>query len=214
MLTTNQPIAARLKSALTGSETRSTVVSTAIHAAVFFAVFGGIFHAAHIAPFKLPGTANGQMMLTYYAAGSPPHAVSDVAVKDPVKQKADVSHTAMTLPVSTPKPAAAPATQEGTGTSPESGIGEGDIKIAQQTYFPYPKPSLSSLPHGTSSDVILNAVIDEHGKIADLTLLKGLGQPIDDVVIATVKQWSFAPATRNGVAIPSEQELHFHYERS
>jgi protein TonB len=44
--------------------------------------------------------------------------------------------------------------------------------------------------------------------------MKGLGQPIDDVVIATVKQWSFAPATRNGVPIPSEQELHFHYERS
>jgi protein TonB len=62
--------------------------------------------------------------------------------------------------------------------------------------------------------VILDAVIDEHGKISDLKLMHGLGQPIDDVVIATVRQWSFAPATRNGVPIPSEQELHFHYERS
>jgi protein TonB len=209
----NPPIAARLKSTLARAETRSTLLSTIIHAAVFFAIFG-VARTAHIAPFKLPGTAKGTTMLTYYAAGSPPHAVSDIPVKDPIKQKADVSHTALTPPVEKPKPAAAPATQQGTGTSPESGIGEGDIKIAQQTYFPYPKPSLSSLPRGTSSDVILNAVIDEHGKIANLTLLKGLGQPIDDVVIATVKQWSFAPATRNGVPIPSEQELHFHYERS
>src|SRR5665213_1061305 len=208
----NRLTAAQLKATLLRS--RSTLISTTVHAVVLFLAFG-VLHRSHIAPFQLPGTEHGLTMLTYYAAGSPPHAVSDIPAKDPVKQKADpISHTALHLPTPKPKPVAAPATQDGTGTSPEAGVGEGDIKIAQQTYFPYPKPSLSSLPHGTSSDVILDAVIDEHGKISDLKLMKGLGQPIDDIVIATVKQWSFAPATRNGVPIPSEQELHFHYERS
>ena len=213
MQTARHPILARAQATLARQDFRSTLLSTLIHAVVLVLAFG-VLHTAHIAPFKLPGTAHGLTMLTYYAAGSPPHAVSDIPEKAPVPQKADASHAALTLPAPKPKPPAAPATHDGTGNSPELGLGEGDIKIAQQTYFPYPKPSLSSLPHGTSSDVILDAVIDEHGKISDLKLMKGLGQPIDDVVIATVKQWSFAPATRNGVPIPSEQELHFHYERS
>jgi protein TonB len=207
----NRLTAAQLKATLLRS--RSALISTLVHAVVLFLTFG-VLHRSHIAPFKLPGTAHGLTMITYYAAGSPPHAVSDIPQKTPVKQKVDTSHAALTAPVSKPKPPAAPAAEEGAGNAIYSGIGEGDIKIAQQTYFPYPKPSLSSLPHGTSSDVVLDAVIDEHGKISDLKLIKSLGQPIDDVVIATVRQWSFAPATRNGVPIPSEQELHFHYERS
>src|SRR5665213_3463741 len=192
----NRLTTAQLRATLLHS--RSTLLSTLAHAVVLFLAFG-VLHTSHIAPFKLPGTAHGFTMLTYYAAGSPPHAVSDIPEKAPVKQKADTSHAALTLPMPKPKPLAAPATQDGTGNSSDDGLGEGDIKIAEQTYFPYPRPSLSSLPHGN---------------ISDLKLMKGLGQPIDDVVIATVKQWSFAPATRNGVPIPSEQELHFHYERS
>jgi len=62
--------------------------------------------------------------------------------------------------------------------------------------------------------VILDAVVDQNGKIAELRLIQGLGPAIDNVVIATVKQWSYTPATRNGVPVVSEQELHFHYERS
>src|ERR1039458_3712309 len=80
-------------------------------------------------------------------------------------------------------------------------------------YFPHPTPDLSGLPHGTEGDVVLDAVIDEHGKIAHLTLLKGLGAPIDQAVIATVQQWCYTPAKKEGIPVPSEQELHFHYQR-
>jgi protein TonB len=111
-----------------------------------------------------------------------------------------------------PKETGAPSAEIGSGTSTQSGLGEGDIKIASQTYFPYPKPDLSSIPDGTHGDVILNAVIDENGKISDLTLLKGLGPSIDNAVIAVVKKWSYTPATKNGIPVPSEQELHFHYD--
>jgi hypothetical protein len=55
---------------------------------------------------------------------------------------------------------------------------------------------------------------DGHGKIAELTLMQGLGPAIDDAVIALVNQWYFVPATKNGVPVPSVQELHFHYERA
>jgi|GEM_PF-1074977 len=205
--------AARVRAAFAGS--RSAVISVAVHAVLLLAIAGVLHRAATVAPYKLPGTAQGTRLLTYFANGTPPHALSDLPAKEPVKDKSvSVQHAAIALPAPKPKQEGAPATDEGKGNSADSGLGEGDIKIAVQTYFPYPKPNLSGLPHGTSSDIILDAVIDEHGKISDLKLMKGLGDGIDETVIATVKQWTFAPATRNGVPIPSEQELHFHYERS
>ena len=45
-------------------------------------------------------------------------------------------------------------------------------------------------------------------------MAKGLGYGVDEAVMATVQQWTFHPATRNGQPVPSEQELLFHYERS
>ena len=56
-------------------------------------------------------------------------------------------------------------------------------------------------------------MIDEHGKISELKLLQGLGPAIDDEVIQTVNQWVYTPAMKDGVPVPSVQELHFHYER-
>jgi protein TonB len=113
-----------------------------------------------------------------------------------------------------PAPPQPTPSDAGTGSTTESGLGEGDIRIALLQHFPYPHPDLSALAHGTKGDVILDAVIDDHGKITQLTLVKGLDPSIDQAVIATVRQWLFTPATKDGVPVPSEQEFHFHYERS
>jgi protein TonB len=56
-------------------------------------------------------------------------------------------------------------------------------------------------------------VIDDTGKVARAKARRGMGHGIDEVVVATVEQWVFYPAMRNGRAVASEQELHFHYER-
>jgi protein TonB len=61
---------------------------------------------------------------------------------------------------------------------------------------------------------MLSIVIDATGRITDIKLDRGLSPAVDQTVIATVQQWNFAPATRNGQPIASEQELLFHYERS
>jgi protein TonB len=99
------------------------------------------------------------------------------------------------------------------GNASSSGLGDGNIRIALQKYFPYPKPSLATMSRGSAGDVILHVVIDEHGKITEMTLLQGLGPAIDDAVIQTVNQWTYTPATKDGVPVPSVEELHFHYER-
>jgi protein TonB len=188
------------------------LLSVAAHLGLFVVIVGGIGHSARIVPYRLPGTALGVSTLTYYSPGSPQVVASESAAQKQAKTKAapTLKHVPDAPRVEVGQVA---KSETGIGTSAKSGLGEGDITIALQTYFPYPTPSLSSLPHGKKGDVILDAVIDEHGNVAQLTLLQGLGSPIDQDVIATVQQWHYTPAMKNGVPVASEQELHFHYER-
>ena len=99
----------------------------------------------------------------------------------------------------------------GNGVSGQTAWGTGKITIAFQKYFPPPQPDLSGMPRGTEGDVVLTAVIDDQGKIADLTLLAGLNPAIDNNVIQTVRSWTFTPATKDGLPVSSKQELHFHF---
>jgi protein TonB len=187
-------------------------VSAGVHAAVLACLLGGFHWGPRVAAYKLPGIANGVRTLTYFSAGNPqPHAADEpVKAAEAAKQPVETAVHSMEA-----KAASAPAVQAdaGAGTSVKSGVGEGNIDIALQKYFPYPKPDLSTMKRGTEGDVILDAVIDEHGKIASLTVVHGLGDAIDKTVLATVEQWSYTPAMKDGVAVPSEQELRFHYQR-
>ena len=92
-------------------------------------------------------------------------------------------------------------------------VRDGDISIALMQFFPDPHPDLSRLPPGSRGDVILEAVIDATGRITQLTVKQGLGHGVDETVVATVQQWTFHPAMRDGKPISSQQEFHFHYER-
>jgi protein TonB len=189
---------------------KSSLLSVAIHAVVFLLVAVWAHHTLRVAPFRLPGTAKGLTLLTYYSPGSSKPSATD----SPVRSKRTKTATTETRKIAdTPTPPAPPRADAGAGNTTESGLGEGDIRIALLQHFPYPHPDLSALAHGTRGDVVLDAVIDEHGKVKELTLLKGLDPSIDQAVIATVRQWLFTPATKDGVPVTSEQEFRFHYER-
>ena len=90
-------------------------------------------------------------------------------------------------------------------------LGEGDIQIALTTYSPSPKPDISRLPRGAQGDVVVDVTIDPEGKVADLQILRALGYGVEGTVLDTVRTWTFRPATKDGVAIASVQELHFHF---
>jgi protein TonB len=196
------------------SRHKGELLSFATHICLLLSLFGGLRRPSKVMmPYRLPGTAQGVSLLTYFSPGSLQVVKSKAPVKSPEKTKpAPAIHPDLRAP--RPVQSEAAQSQAGMGTSAQSGLGEGDITIALQSYFPYPTPDLSRLPHGTKGDVILDAVIDENGNISALTLLKGLGSPVDESVIATVQQWRYTPAMRKGVPVVSEQELHFHYERS
>lgn len=162
---------------------------------------------------QLPGDLNGhRLLLTYMpgqgSASSAPPAPTPV---HPIPDRLPALHTLAAPPSSpTATPAASLTTNNSTGTDT---LGQGDIKIASLLVHPPPAPDLSKLPAGTRGDVIVDIVIDPNGHIAKYTMEHGLGHGIDETVIATIQQWTFQPATRNGVPVASEQELLFHYER-
>ena len=91
------------------------------------------------------------------------------------------------------------------------GLANGDeVKPALPVAFQDLKIPRSELPGGVQGDVIVEITIDAQGAVVGERLLQGLGQGVDRV-IAVLRDWRFHPATRNGVAIPSRHDVHFHF---
>jgi protein TonB len=196
---------------------KSVIASSLLHLLLVAALIHQ--RASWIAPIRLPGSPQGTNLLLTYSPGKAPLQTSTP------NPKTQPRHSESTTPLPTPltqkleETASSPNTSSPASTQPDStagadSLGSGNINIALVSYFPTPKPDLSTLPHGTKGDVILDIVIDTAGKIADIKMASGLGHGIDENVIATVQHWTFHPATKDGQPVASEQELHFHYEKS
>ncbi len=195
---------------------KPSVLSAILH----LAVLAVLIHqrASFIAPIRLPGNEHGTNLMVTYLPGRAPVQASTPNTKTEPKEAASTPLPTTPTPKFKPDPAS-PNTQSPATANPDSAtgadsLGSGNINIARASFFPSPKPDLSVLPHGIKGDVILDVVIDTNGKIADIKMTSGLGHGIDEAVIATVQQWTFHPATRDGQPVASEQELHFHYEKA
>jgi len=162
---------------------------------------------------QLPGDLNGhRLLLTYMPGqGSASSAPPAPTPAHPIPSRLPALHTPA-APPSSPIAAPAPSLTANNSTGTDT-LGQGDIKIASLLVHPPPAPDLSKLPTGTRGDVIVDIVIDPNGHVAKYTMEHGLGHGIDETVLATIQQWTFQPATRDGIPVTSEQELLFHYER-
>lgn len=60
-------------------------------------------------------------------------------------------------------------------------------------------------------DVVVEVTIDTKGNVTDTRVLQSLKQDIDEKCVATLKGWRFKPATVDGMAINSRQDVHFHF---
>ena len=158
----------------------------------------------------MPGAAEGKRLMLTYNVGGRPAANAVAALKAKPLAEAPVPVAAA---LTAPQTSSARAADQGSGTSGESALGAGNINIATVQLHPRPQPDLSALAHGAGGQVIMDAVIDEHGRITQLTLVHGLGDGIDETVLSTVRNWTFNPATKDGKPIPSEQEILLYYER-
>jgi TonB family protein len=86
-----------------------------------------------------------------------------------------------------------------------------DVKPAYPIVFPDPPVSRGDFPEGFQGDVIVEVTIDKLGNVVSLRLLQGLGQSIDDKVMATLREWRYKPAMMDGEPIAEKHDVHFHY---
>jgi protein TonB len=180
------------------SQRRLTIASALLHVAVLALIL--YVRPIHVEPTRFPGTAQGTRMSLTYSPGGAPKQVPPPLTR--VKAK------------SRPAPAiSASVTLDPTPSQGGSARGSGNVTVALATFFPNPRPDLTQLPHGTRGDVIVDVVIDEQGRIVETQVAHSMGDAIDQSVLATIQTWTFKPATKDGVPVPSEQELLFHYER-
>ena len=176
-------------------------------------VFGIGLRLRPTAQLRMPGTHSGERTLLSYSPGGQPRIGETAVPTPPAPRRTPPRLIASRLATPAPVPSVPQQVEAGPGANGPSGLGDGDIKIALPQFNPRPQPDLSSLPHGTSGNVVVDVVIDTGGKVTQLTLVKGLNSAIDNTVLQTVHTWVFTPATKDGQVIASEQEILVHYER-
>jgi TonB family protein len=86
-----------------------------------------------------------------------------------------------------------------------------EVRPALPMVFPDPPVHRSEIPNGVAGSVIVEVTIDAQGKVIETRLLQGLGYGIEEKVIATLHNWRFRPATKDGVPIPSKQDVYFRF---
>lgn len=130
-------------------------------------------------------------------------------LKAVVKKKSPLRFNAKpVLAVEKPQPTTARAGTEFGAVGSTQGT---EARPALPLVFPDPAIFPWQVPNGLTGDVIVEVTIDAQGAVTDTRLLQSLKPDIDKKVVATVRNWRFSPATVDGVAISSRQDVHFHY---
>jgi len=195
---------------------RTAAISCALHLILFAALVHQTRH--HLTAVKFPGTADGHnIVLSYLPGRAPKPSVAPPPRTKPLEIKSNLAlrhEPEKIAPTETSVNRTSPQSDHPDSNSGADALGAGNITIALAKHFPRPHPDLSAMPDGAKGDVVVDVTIDETGRISDLKLVKGIAQTIDALVIATVREWTFTPASRDGQPISSEQELHFHYEKA
>ncbi len=60
-------------------------------------------------------------------------------------------------------------------------------------------------------NIVVEVTIDERGNITRKIVLQSLNPAIDRKVLAAPEDWRFLPALRDGDAIPSKQDVYYHF---
>jgi TonB family protein len=129
------------------------------------------------------------------------------AVTHKKPQKSRIKKRTNTLEVEKPTNSLEAGSELGSGSDgPASGD---EVKPALPVTFPDLRIPSSELPGGVQGKVIVEVTIDAQGMVVEERLLQGLGHGVDERVIAVLRNWRFRPATRNGVPIPSKQDVVF-----
>lgn len=130
---------------------------------------------------------------------------------NPAPQKA-------TQALQTPQPPTSLAGQSSSGRTNPGVTGQGSD--AQSMYPAYPTVSPSpqvrdrSLLPQTDQKIVVDVNLGADGQLQQATLVSGLGNALDQLVLDTVRGWQFHPAMLDGKPVPSSMELVFPFNRN
>jgi protein TonB len=95
-----------------------------------------------------------------------------------------------------------------------NGSDNADIRPAFPVFSPHPPVHDRSLLPAAEQKIVVDVQVDELGQVVKETLVKGIGNQLDQIVLDVVKKWKFQPATVNGKPVATEAELIFPFDRN
>ena len=135
-------------------------------------------------------------------------------VKDPQPKLMDparAAHKEKETPSSLPQESAG----KGTGTAASGdGADAQNATPAFPVFSPKPPVADRALLPAAEQHIVVDVNVNEAGEVTGETLVKGMGNALDQIVLDTVKTWRFHPATVNGNPVASEAELIFPFNLS
>jgi protein TonB len=146
---------------------------------------------------------NSANLIYFPRVAEPTNTAKKLHFRAKTKQKPTVE-----TPQPTVESARAGSVEGSLAQGPVTGV---EANPALPLVFPDPSIYPWQLPKGLQGDVIVEVTIDEHGTVTQTKVVQSLQSDIDDKVIATLKNWRFRPASVDGVAISSRQDVHFHF---
>ena len=199
------------------------IVSVGVHAAALsLLLIGGVeMHRMRTVPPAKVGylamlqVAGGSHRISIPSFEMPNTSKAEKAehVKDPKPKLTDptrAAHKEKETPSSLPQE----STGKGTGTA---AAGDGADAQNATPAFPVfsPKPPVAdrALLPAAEQHIVVDVNVSETGDVTGLTLVKGMGNALDQIVLDTVKTWRFRPATMNGNPVASEAELIFPFNQ-
>jgi TonB family protein len=111
----------------------------------------------------------------------------------------------------------APATAAPSAGSPYGSLSDGgsaaqEIRPALPAVTSEPRVNPEDLRGVAEGNVVIEITIDESGTIVNKAVVESMGPAIDARVLAALENWRFHPATRDGVPIPSKQDVVYHFK--
>jgi TonB family protein len=92
---------------------------------------------------------------------------------------------------------------------PGNGTDTLDAFPAFPVFSPRPEVADRSLLPRSERQVVVDVKVSASGEVLEATVVKGIGNALDQIVLETVKTWRFHPATVNGNPVPTQAELIF-----
>ena len=202
---------------------QALIVSLAMHGAFFACV---VLFGVH-APVVMVKSVQPQRVAELAMAGGShririvlPTAAMSAHVKDPDEHAESSKKTIIPMPVPEQLKSGGGATRDphhgdGTGKATTgNGADSIDMTPAFPVYSPHPPIRDRALLPQTAEKIVIDVDLDDAGLVVKETLVKGLGNQLDAIVLEIVKTWKFQPAKINGKPVASQAEVIFPLDRN